>query len=568
MTKLIAVIFLFSLLHLPLLAQLPANQMVQAAFQKINSGQLDDAIVDLNKVLADSSDHFGALNMLGLAFRRKKDFAKSLTAYKKAQKVQPENPSAMFNLGVAYALIQHKDMAFEVLLEAKAMNAINVTNIGLSPAATILKDDARYTQLFPSPEEYADPFVEEGVEVIHDWNGEHQSDQFGWIGRNIGDVDKDGIMDITTSAPTNNEGAVNAGKIYVYSGKTGKLIWSFVAKDANGQLGMSIEAAGDVNGDGTPDVVAGAPYVNKTWVFSGKNGEVLYEWVGQDPKGAFGRGVKGVGDVDGDGFGEVLIGEPYQIWGAPLNSSKIDHAGKAYLYAGKDGTILQTWEGVRIGDGFGTALAGKTTSDQTLLLIGAPNAGPKNGGQVKVYKGKSTTPFFTIEADSTGNSLGGMFMSVVGDVDGDQVQDVYASDFTNGALGNATGRIYIHSGATGQCLLELTGEKAGEGFGIGVADAGDTNQDGHDDLVIGAWQHASAAPSGGKVYVYSGKDGGLLRTLTGKVVGETVGFDATGIGDVNGDGVVDLLLTSAWSAINGSQSGRMLLVSGKQRKKK
>lgn len=563
MNKLIQITFLLSLFCLPIFAQSPPAQAVQAALQKINRGQLDEAVVDLNKVLDDSPDHFGALNMLGLALRRKKDFTKSLAVYEKAQKVQPENPRAMFNLGVAYALNQNKDKAFENLLKAKATNALNVTNIGLSPAAAILKNDKRYKQLFPSPEEYAAPFVEKGIEIIHDWKGEHQSDQFGWIGRNIGDVDKDGVLDLTTSAPTNNEGATNAGKIYVYSGKSGKLIWSYAAKDANGQLGMSIEAAGDVNGDGTPDVVAGAPYVNKTWVFSGKDGQVLYEWVGADSKGAFGRGVKGVGDVDGDGYGDVLIGEPYQIWGAPLNSSKIEHAGKVYLYGGKNGTVLQTWEGLRTGDGFGTALAGKTTDGQTLLMVGAPSAGSKNGGQVIVYSGKSGTPFFTIDADSTGNSLGGMFMSVVGDVDGDKIQDVYASDFSNSALGNATGRVYIHSGATGERLLELTGEKAGEGFGIGIADAGDTNQDGHDDLVIGAWQHASAAPSGGKVYVYSGKDGSLIRTLTGKVVGETLGFDATGIGDVNGDGVVDLLLTSAWSAINGSQSGRMLLISGK-----
>ena len=154
-----------------------------------------------------------------------------------------------------------------------------------------------------------------------------------------------------------------------------------------------------------------------------------------------------------------------------------------------------------------------------------------------------------------------MFVSVVGDVDGDGTPDVYASDWSNTAKGRSTGRVYVHSGATGARLLTLTGEAAGDGFGIGVADAGDVNHDGHADLVIGAWQHAGAAASGGKVYLYSGKDGSLLRAWTGKVMGDTLGFDATGLGDVDGDGTIDLLVTSAWSAIHGYRSGRMFVIS-------
>jgi hypothetical protein len=154
-------------------------------------------------------------------------------------------------------------------------------------------------------------------------------------------------------------------------------------------------------------------------------------------------------------------------------------------------------------------------------------------------------------------------VSVLGDVDGDGTPDIYSSDFSDGALGASTGRVYVHSGATGERLFTLSGETAGDGFGIGVADAGDVDGDGLADLVIGAWQHGAAAISGGKVYVYSGKDAELLYTITGNVQGETLGFDATGLGDVNGDGVTDLLLTSAWSGINGSRSGRTLVVAGK-----
>lgn len=95
-----------------------------------------------------------------------------------------------------------------------------------------------------------------------------------------------------------------------------------------------------------------------------------------------------------------------------------------------------------------------------------------------------------------------MFVSVVGDVDADGVADVYAVDWSSNISGKGSGRIYVHSGASGKRIYAIEGESAGDGFGIGPADAGDVDGDGHDDLIIGAWQHASMAPSGGKVYLF------------------------------------------------------------------
>ena len=91
---------------------------------------------------------------------------------------------------------------------------------------------------------------------------------------------------------------------------------------------------------------------------------------------------------------------------------------------------------------------------------------------------------------------------------------------------------------------------------------GTVNGDGHDDLVVGAWQHGAEAPGAGKVYVISGQNGAELRALVANVAGETFGFDAQGIGDVNGDGKIDLLLTSAWSRVSGARSGRVFIVAG------
>jgi hypothetical protein len=168
-----------------------------------------------------------------------------------------------------------------------------------------------------------------------------------------------------------------------------------------------------------------------------------------------------------------------------------------------------------------------------------------------------------VSGDSTGAALGAMFTSFVGDVNGDKVLDVWATDFTNSAKGPSTGRAYVRSGADGKPLYTFTGDNPGDGFGIGSANVGDVNRDGFDDMLAGAWQYSAVAASGGRIYLFSGKDGSVLRTITGRIPGETLGFDAAGVGDLDGDGVVDLLVTSSWSNVNGFRSGRMYVISGK-----
>jgi hypothetical protein len=195
------------------------------------------------------------------------------------------------------------------------------------------------------------------------------------------------------------------------------------------------------------------------------------------------------------------------------------------------------------------------------LVVGAPAAGASHHGRAYVYDRLSTSPKFTIESDDTGNALGAMFVAIPGDVDGDGVPDVYASDWSNAAKGPSTGRVYVHSGADGHRLLTLTGETAGEGFGTSQSNAGDVDHDGHADFIVGAWQYAGAAVSGGRAYLHSGKDGSLLRTFTCRIIGDAFGFDAVTMGDVDGDGTTDFLITSAYSGIHGYHSGRMFIVS-------
>jgi hypothetical protein len=297
--------------------------------------------------------------------------------------------------------------------------------------------------------------------------------------------------------------------------------------------------------------------VERAFVYAGRTGAVIRTLAGEKPNDSFGRRVAAAGDVNGDGHGDVLVG-------APNHGTAGAGAGRMYLFSGKDGSRLFVADGEAAGDGLGNALAGKIVAGRSWIVAGAAAAGANDGGRVYVYRDLAPTPAFHIEPDETAAGLGGMFVSVIGDVDGDGVPDVYGSDWGNRAKGQATGRIYIHSGKDGRRIHTMTGEGAGDGFGIGPADAGDVDGDGHDDIIVGAWLHGGAAPGGGKVYLYSGKTGALLRSWTGKVQGEGFGFDATGIGDVDGDGARDFLLTSAASAVNGPRSGRMYILSGRR----
>ena len=530
-----------------------ATATVEAAIDRFRVGDPAGAAEILAQVAATDPEDDRTWAMLGQARHQAGDHEQALDAYERALELNPERHGARYGAAALSARLGQVEKALEQLRRLEDSKAFDLSQIALDPDLESLRDQPGYEDLLMKPEDFEDPFVE-STRVLHEWVGEAPGDEFGWIARNLGDVDGDGIADVTTSAPSKNLGGANAGRVYTYSGKSGELLWTQSGEPGQ-KLGMGIEAAGDVNADGVPDVVAGAPLADLTFVYSGRDGEILLELAGSQKGENFGRKVSDVGDVNGDGHDDVLVG-------APRNDAEGEDAGRTGLYSGKDGSLLKEWFGERAGDRQGSSGAGLVREGQFFVVIGAPDAGEGQRGRVYVHTDLGDEPTFVLDSDEQGSELGGMFVSVVGDVDADGTLDVYAADWGHGALGPQTGRIVVHSGKDGRNLLTLTGEAAGNGFGIGPADAGDVNGDGHDDLVVGAWQQGHAAPAGGKVYVYSGKDGTLLRTWTCRVMGDTFGFDATGMGDVDGDGHIDFLLTSAWSGIRGAKSGRMFLLAG------
>jgi hypothetical protein len=179
------------------------------------------------------------------------------------------------------------------------------------------------------------------------------------------------------------------------------------------------------------------------------------------------------------------------------------------------------------------------------------------GGLVEVRSGADGTLLYTVLPLPSGGVLGQFWIDSVGDIDGDTWPDLYVADINDS--GNR-GRGYLVSGSTGTTIRTHAGESAGNFFGIARNGGFDVDGDGVPDLFVAGYHNSEGGTQAGKAYVYSGATGAVLRTMTGTTANRTLGYDAIQLGDVDGDGLVDYLLTGGQEVLPGN--GVVIVVRG------
>jgi hypothetical protein len=361
-----------------------------------------------------------------------------------------------------------------------------------------------------------DAFPNEPGVLIRSW-GEKKQDTFGFSVANAGDVNNDGHDDVIVGAYhwdvpkslTQRKKLRDAGKVYVYSGLDGSVLYTFTGEHAGDQLGYSVAGA-DINADGHSDIMVGAYRA--------------------DP-------------VDS------------------ITHKPLKNAGAVYIYSGSDGHLLQTFNGVQAGDhfGFSVANAGDVDGDGNAdVIVGAPNAsanGFKHAGMAVVRSGATGNELFHIDGTSAGGRLG-YAVGSAGDANSDSHSDVIVGSPRNAVLNPVTlklmkdaGTAAVYSGADGSKLFGIAGEAAGDWFGASVTQAGDLNGDSNADVVVGAYRHTPLNPithkkmkHAGAIYAYSGTGGSHLFTVNGEAPGDWFGYSVAAGGDLNHDGSVDIVV--------------------------
>jgi hypothetical protein len=376
----------------------------------------------------------------------------------------------------------------------------------------------------------------------------------------LGDVNGDGLSDFVVGgygATNPADGKLNAGCAKVYSGSDGSVIYTFWGDNADDRLGYSVAGPGDVDGDGVPDVVVGIPWsdvnganAGAVKVFSGKDGTLVREFTGSKSEQYFGLSVAGAGDLNKDRINEIVVGAPAASDGVVIN------AGAVIVFSVKDGKDLWTKYGSAPGENLGEAVAGvgDINNDGYGDFIAATTQSANNGynsGSATIFSGQDgkTLKFLT---GSHATERFGLSVAGMGDLDGDG-----HGDFAVGAPGtnhlgeSAVGSVRIFSGASFGVLASLYGNEPFEYFGWSLAGVGDMNGDGVGDIIVGN------SGTDGMARIFSGSNRALLYSLPGRInSGERFSFSVDGAGDVNGDGYADVII----GAPESYSSGRAVVI--------
>jgi hypothetical protein len=353
--------------------------------------------------------------------------------------------------------------------------------------------------------------------------------RFGWSVSGAGDVNNDGHADVLIGANEEHGGADDAGRAYLYSGRTGGLLHTLVSPnpEVDGYLGWHVSDAGDVNNDGYPDVVVGAytedggaTDAGRAYVFSGQTGAPLDTLQSPNPEsgGRFGVSVSGAGDVNDDGYADVIVGAHYEA----------SYAGRAYVFSGQTGDTLYSLMSPGTGGNFGTAVsdAGDVNNDGDPDLVVGASSEYSYAGAAYVFSGPTGTPLHSLQSlNPEYQGRFGVSVSGAGDVDNDGHADVVVGAWLEDGGADEAGRAYVFSGATGAALYTLLSPNpASDGYlGRIVSGAGYVDNDSYADVIVGAHGESGGATSAGRAYVFDGDIVPVeLASFTTSVVGGAV----------------------------------------------
>lgn len=340
---------------------------------------------------------------------------------------------------------------------------------------------------------------------------------------------------------------------------------------------------GDIDGDGVGEIAIGMPEQSEVIIYSGSSGRVLSH-VGAGTSGApggrpvavrFGFAVCDAGDIDRDGFGDLAVTAPDD------SATNIDdnNAGALYFISGVFGEDWMFGADYFVDLGSELTFIGDLDGDgaDDFVAGGAWGTDPR---RVVAISGRTRSRLWTTLGSSNGF---GRALAPIGDLDGDTVPDV---------LVGASGYVQVLSGSNGTPFRTVQSLTTGDDFGHSVTALGDINGDHRDDFAVGApggtvnvgfsWYDFFAATEIGHVYVYSGATGAQIRCIDGIAAdmstcypeynqpGDLFGYALAGVGDVDGDGVGDLLATAPAASTMpdpyydpcGSRSGQARLFSG------